>query len=65
MSEWVNWQNEWIIFTVFVLPLQFLAASTARLELGSYGRILYDWDGKEVKDLEEGGKLWFLCLSEA
>lgn len=49
---------------VLVLSLQFLTASTAKLDLGSYGRILYDWDGKEVKDLEEGEKFWFLCLCE-
>ena len=41
--------------------LQFLVACTARLELGSYARILYDWEGQEIRDLKEG-KLLILCF---
>lgn len=42
----------------------FLSACTAKLDMGSYGRILYDWDGKEVKDLEEAPVL-DRCLQTA
>ena len=30
---------------------QFLVAATAKLDLGSYARVLYDWEGQEVQDL--------------
>lgn len=38
-------------FSFFFTPVQFLVACTAKLDLGSYARILYDWEGQEVQYL--------------
>lgn len=32
-------------------------ACTAKLDLGSYARVLYDWEGKELNSLSDGVKI--------
>lgn len=38
----------------FVFALQFLVACTAKLGLTTHAKLLFDWEGNEVKDLREG-----------
>ncbi len=33
---------------------QFLVACTVKLNLGTYARVLYDWEGNEVNYLKDG-----------
>ncbi|KAI0226643.1 Doublecortin domain-containing protein 1 [Lamellibrachia satsuma] len=42
----------------------FLAACTAKLELGTYARMLYDWEGKEVHSLDEA-PVMDMCLQRS
>jgi len=37
-----------------ILLLQFLVACTAKLDLTSHARILYDWEGNEITSLANG-----------
>ena len=33
---------------------QFLVSCTLKLDLGTYARVLYDWDGNEIRNLDAG-----------
>lgn len=40
-------------FCVFFIS-QFLVACTAKLGLTTHAKLLFDWEGKEIKDLKDG-----------
>ena len=40
---------------------QFLVACTAKLDLRSHARILYDWEGNEISSLAESECTYGLC----
>ena len=41
-------------YVVYVRVCQFLVACTGKLDLGSYARALYDWEGNEIHNLQDG-----------
>ena len=43
-----------ILYACRTSVFQFLVACTSKCELGSYARVLYDWEGKPVAKLEDG-----------
>lgn len=40
-------------FCLFFIS-QFLVACTAKLGLTTHAKLLFDWEGKEIKDLKDG-----------
>lgn len=48
----------WYRHVKVLMCLQFMMTCTTKLELGSCARVLYDWEGNEVKRLDDG-KMYF------